>query len=86
MIFQLLEVINLTSVLGGSGEERSTLDLFPQVKTGLVPVLSDVIDIVADNGPNVILNGGLVSVIDEPVSVRDHRNGSQRRTVTLGAS
>lgn len=76
---------NLTSVLGGSGKERSTLDLFPQVEASLVPVLCDVVDIIADNRPDAILNGGLVSIVDEPVGVGDHGNGSQRRTVTLGA-
>ena len=85
-MLELLERTDLTSVLCGSGEERSALDLFPEVKTSVVPVLSDVVDIVADNGPNVILNGGLVSVVDEPVGVGDHSNGSQRRTVALGAS
>lgn len=40
------------TVLGSRREERAALDLFPEIKTGLVPVLSHIAEVIADDWPD----------------------------------
>lgn len=42
------------TVLGSGREERAALNLFPEVKAGLVPVLGHITEVVADDGPDKI--------------------------------
>lgn len=42
------------SVLAGRCEERAALDLFPEVKAGLVPVLGHIAQVIADDGPDKV--------------------------------
>lgn len=43
-----------SSVLSGGGEERRAVDFFPEIEASLVPVLSDVCEIVRDDGPDYV--------------------------------
>jgi hypothetical protein len=76
----------LTAVRAGDGEERSTRDLLPQVKAGLVPVLGGVGEIVLDYRPDNRLRGGGVAVLNQPLGVADEGNSSQGRAVSLGSA
>lgn len=62
---------NKGTVLCGDGEEAATLDFFPQVKTSLVPILANVRDVIADDGPQLVGRSGGLIVLDEILRVRD---------------
>lgn len=61
-------------------------NLLPKVKTGLVPVLRNVRQIVPNDGPHNISSGVAVTVVDQPVSVGNHRGGSEGRSISLRPS
>lgn len=45
------------TVLAGRREERAALDLFPEIKSGLVPVLCHIAQVIADDGPDEVRGG-----------------------------
>lgn len=74
------------TVLGGDGEERRTSHFFPQIDAGRVPVLGDVGEIVLHDGPDVVLDGGLLALGDQVVAVGNERSCAQGRAITLGTT
>lgn len=74
------------TVLGGDGEERRTSHFFPQIAAGRVPVLGDVREVVLHDGPDVVLDGGLLALGDQVVAVGDERSCAQGRAITLGTT
>lgn len=70
-------------MLASDGEERASVHFLPKVKSSLVPILSDVVEVVADNRPDNVFCSGLVAVVDEPVGIGDHGNGAESRPITL---
>lgn len=58
----------------------------PKVKSGLVPVLRDIGQIVPDNGPDDVPRGVGVAVINQPVGVRNQGSSTESWSVSLGPS
>ena len=56
-------------MLDGGGEEGGTVDLLPQAEAGLVSVLANIGQVVADNGPDVVLDVGLLALADQVVAI-----------------
>lgn len=67
------------------GKEGGTICLFPEIKASIVPVLSDVRQVVLDDRPNDRARGGRITVVNEPSRVGNERGGSERRPITLRA-
>lgn len=59
------------AVLRRGREETRALDFLPQVEAGLVPVLRDVLQVVADNGPDDVGSCGAIAVREKPAAVCD---------------
>lgn len=73
----------LTAVGSDNGKERAALNFLPQIKAGLVPVLSAVGEIILDDRPDDSLCGRRVSVVKQPFGVSHEGNGTQRRAIPL---
>lgn len=73
----------LTAVGGDNGKERAALNLLPQIKAGLVPVLGAVGEIILDDRPDDSLCRRRVSVVKKPFGVSHEGNGTQRRAISL---
>jgi hypothetical protein len=54
--------LNQSTVLNSGGEERRAVDLLPQVKASLVPVLGDIRQVILNNGPDDVIDGSGVAV------------------------
>lgn len=64
--------LDQSTVLNSGGEERRTVDLFPQVKASLVPVLSDIRQVILNNGPDDVVDGGGVAIgLQEELAYHD---------------
>lgn len=48
-----------------------------------LPILSNVVEIVANNRPHDVIGSRGVAVGDQPVGISDHGGGSKSGTVTL---
>jgi hypothetical protein len=54
--------LDQSTVLDSGGEEGRAVNLFPQIKSGVVPVLSDIRQIVLDDGPDDVVDGSGVAI------------------------
>lgn len=70
-------------MLDGGGEEGGRVELFPEIKGGLVPVVGDIIEVELDDGPERVGGVGGVAVSEEPVGIGDDGGGAESRAVTL---
>lgn len=75
-----------STVLHGSGKEGGRVDLFPEVKGGLVPAAGDIVEVELDDGPESVCGVGGVAVCNEPVGVGDDGGRPESRAVTLGTA
>lgn len=71
-----VSALNQRSVLSEDREERCAADFFPKIVTGLVPILSDIVEVVADDGPDDLLGSLGVTVFDQVVDVLHEGDGS----------
>lgn len=60
--------------------------LLPEIVTCLVPVLRDISQIVASDGPYHVRGSGLVAVVHQPVCIRKQGCGTKGRPVSLRAA
>lgn len=81
-----LSTLDEGTVGAGDGKEGGAGNLLPEVETGLVPVLGRVLEIVLDGGPDLGVGNSLVAVLNEPLGVADQGNGTEGRTIALGAA
>ena len=70
-------------MLYGGGKEGGRVDLFPEVKSGLVPVVCDIVEVELNDGPECVCDVGLVAVGDEPVGIGDDGGRAECRAVAL---
>lgn len=59
-------------MLHSHSEEATAIDFFPQVEAGLVPVLLNVGQVIADDRPKIRAHGRIVAVRDQPTGVGDY--------------
>ena len=65
-----------STVLVLHGEEAGSLDFFPEVEAGAVPVLANVGEVVRDDRPDYLAGFFGLSVFDEVVAVGDECLGA----------
>jgi hypothetical protein len=51
-------------MLDSSGKEGRAIDFFPEIESGVIPVLSDIGEIIGDNGPDEVGSNGFFSLLD----------------------
>ena len=73
-------------MLDCGGEERGAVDLLPEIESGVVPAVGDVVEIEQEDGPEHVADVSRVRVGDEPVGIRNERRRAESRTVTLRAT
>lgn len=56
--------LNHRSVLHGSRKEGRAIDFFPEIESGVVPVLRDIGEIVGYNGPDQVGSHRLFPLLD----------------------
>ena len=78
--------LNQSTILGEEREEGCASNLFPEIIASFVPVLTNVVEVIADDWPDDLLGGLGVSVLDEVVDIFHEGDCSQRRAVALGAT
>ena len=50
---------------------------------GLVPLVSDIVEVELENRPESLSNKGRVGVLDEPVGIWNQRRGSEGRAIYM---
>lgn len=66
-----LSAFNERTMLVLDSEEARSLNFFPQVESCRIPVLTDVGQVIGDNGPNDGLRFARLPILDQPVTVGD---------------
>ena len=67
-------------------EEAGAENFFPEIKSGGIPVLTNVRQVVGDDWPDDILSFLGLSVFQQPVAVSDQCDGSERWAISLRSS
>ena len=75
-----------SSLLVLESEVGGAEDFFPEIETGLVPVLTDIAQVVGDDGPDYV--SGFIELVGfhEGSAIRHQSNCSQCWSVTLRTS
>ena len=72
-----------SAVLDGGGEEGCTIDLFPEIKPGAVPVVGNVVEIEQEDRPEGVPDVGSVRLGDQVVGKGDDGSGAKSRSISL---
>lgn len=51
-----------------------------------LPVMSSVVEVVADDGPDDLLSGLGITIVNQPLGILRHGDGPERRTIVLGSA
>jgi hypothetical protein len=54
--------LHQSTILDSGGEEGRAVDLFPEVKASLVPVLGDIRQVILNNGPDDVVDSSGVAI------------------------